>query len=445
MNIYRLINLVVIALLILLTTVARAQDSATNLTPMEQKTVVDSIGNKLKANYVFPEVADKMAERIKNNLQKGDYNSIIDPQEFAGKLTDDLRAVSNDKHIRVMFAPKRIAEHKQMVTAEDSLKFRNSYIANLKRNNFGFKEVKILEGNIGYLDLRSFSDTQYASETAVAAMNFLSNTDAMIIDLRHNGGGSPAMIQLITSYLFESEPVHLNNFYWRPTDRNTQTWTLPHVPGKRSPDVPVYILTSSSTFSAAEEFCYNLKNLERATLIGETTGGGAHPGGTQTATDRFTIWIPTGRAINPITNTNWEGTGVTPHIEVKADEALVTAQIKALEGLINKSDNEETMEFYNWSLRELKARSNPVKLEESVLKSYVGAYGPRVVSFENGKLFYQRGAGTKYELVPLSQNEFMLIGLSYFRIQLLSENNEVVALEGHYEGGRTDKNLKTKG
>ncbi|TDI69236.1 MAG: peptidase [Bacteroidetes bacterium] len=445
MNIYRLINLVVIALLILLTTMARAQDLATNLTSKEKETVVDSIGNKLKASYIFPEVADKMAELIEGNLQKGTYDLIEEPQEFANKLTEDLRSVSNDKHVRVVFDPERIAEYEQVVTAEDSLKFQNNYIANLKRNNFGFKEVKILEGNIGYLDLRSFSDTQYAGETAVAAMNFLSNANALIIDLRHNGGGSPAMIQLITSYLYDSEPVHLNNFYWRPTDRNTQTWTLPHVPGKRSPDVPVYILTSSSTFSAAEEFCYNLKNLERATLIGETTGGGAHPGGSEKATDRFMIWIPTGRAINPITNTNWEGTGVTPHIEVKADEALVTAQIKALEGLIDKSDTEETIEFYNWSLRELKAMSKPVKLEESVLKSYVGTYGPRVVSFENGKLFYQRGTGTKYELVPLSQNEFMLIGLSYFRIQLLSENNEVVALEGHYEGGRTDKNLKAKG
>jgi len=424
---------------------ARAQDLATNLTSKEKETVVDSIGNKLKASYIFPEVADKMAELIEGNLQKGTYDLIEEPQEFANKLTEDLRSVSNDKHVRVVFDPERIAEYEQVVTAEDSLKFQNNYIANLKRNNFGFKEVKILEGNIGYLDLRSFSDTQYAGETAVAAMNFLSNVNALIIDLRHNGGGSPAMIQLITSYLYDSEPVHLNNFYWRPTDRNTQTWTLPHVPGKRSPDVPVYILTSSSTFSAAEEFCYNLKNLERATLIGETTGGGAHPGGSEKATDRFMIWIPTGRAINPITNTNWEGTGVTPHIEVKADEALVTAQIKALEGLIDKSDTEETIEFYNWSLRELKAMSKPVKLEESVLKSYVGTYGPRVVSFENGKLFYQRGTGTKYELVPLSQNEFMLIGLSYFRIQLLSENNEVVALEGHYEGGRTDKNLKAKG
>jgi len=203
-------------------------------------------------------------------------------------------------------------------------------------------------------------------------------------------------------------------------------------------------LTSNRTFSAAEEFCYNLKNLKRATLIGETTGGGAHPGGSQIANERFMVWIPTGRAINPITNTNWEGTGVTPHIEVKADEALTIARIKALEDLIDNTDNEENTHFYNWSLRELKSISNPVILEDSVLKSFIGTYGPRVISFENGKLFYQRDSGTKYELVPLSQNEFRLIGLSYFRVKFLSENNKIVALKGLYEAGNTDKHLKNK-
>ena len=426
------------------TTKVVAQDIDTGLTSKQISVVIDSIGNKLKANYIFPEVADKMAEKIEDNEQKGFYKLIDDPRDFANKLTEDLRSISKDKHIRVIYDPERIMEFNQRVTAEDSIKFLNNYVANLKKNNFGFKEVKILGGNIGYLDLRSFSDVEYAGETATAAMNFLSNTDAIIIDLRNNGGGSPAMIQLITSYLYNSEPVHLNNFYWRPTDRYTQTWTLPHVPGNRNPDAAVYILTSNRTFSAAEEFCYNLKNLKRATLIGETTGGGAHPGGSQIANERFMVWIPTGRAINPITNTNWEGTGVSPHIEVKADEALTIARIKALEDLIDNTDNEENTHFYNWSLRELKSISNPVILEDSVLKSFIGTYGPRVISFENGKLFYQRGSGTKYELVPLSQNEFRLKGLSYFRVQFLSENNKVVALKGLYEAGNTDKHLKNK-
>ena len=204
----------------------------------------------------------------------------------------------------------------------------------------------------------------------------------------------------------------------------------------------MYVLTSNRTFSAAEEFSYNLKNLKRATLVGETTGGGAHPGGTVIATDRFTVWVPTGRAINPITNTNWEGTGVSPHIEVKAEDALTVAHMKALETFAAKNKGTELESFYSWPIAALKAKHNQLKLEESKLKSYVGVYGPRVITFENGKLFYQRDEGTKYELLPYSDSEFMLIGLDYFRVKFLSENNKVTAIEGHYDSGRVDKNLK---
>lgn len=432
----------VVTLLIFQTFPLFAQ-SDKSLNEQEQNTVVDSIGNQLKENYVFPEVADKMISKITNNLKKGVYKTIDDPREFATKLTEDLRSVSHDKHLRVIFDPARIAAQNQDISSEDSLASLNSRIETMKRSNFGFQEVKILEGNIGYLDLRSFSDTNYASETAISAMNFLSNADAVIIDLRQNGGGSPSMIQLITSYFYGSEPVHLNNFYWRPTDQRTQTWTLPYVPGNRYPNTPIYILTSGSTFSAAEEFSYNLKNMERATLIGETTGGGAHPGGTVPVTDRFMVWVPSGRAINPITNTNWEGTGVTPHIEVPSNEAIETAHIKALERLKNDNNTKEVNQFYGWTLDALKAKNKEVLIEESVLKSYVGTYGPRVIHFENNTLFYQRGTGTKYELIPMSKNEFMLKGLAYFRIKFLSENNKVVALEGNYQNGRSDKNLKT--
>jgi len=435
---------IIAAFLLLLTTQLNAQENTELLTLKEQQTVVDSIGSKLNANYVFPETAAEMVASIESKLGNGDYKSIQDPQEFATTLTADLQAISNDKHIRVNFAPDQIADQQQAVTAEDSIAFLNRYVNRMKRNNFGFKEVKIMAGNIGYLDLRSFSNVEYAGETAVSAMNFLSNTDAIIIDLRNNGGGSPAMIQLITSYLFGSDPVHLNNFYWRPSDSNSQTWTLPHVSGTRSPDTPVYVLTSGGTFSAAEEFSYNLKNLERATLIGETTGGGAHPGGSVVATDRFMVWVPTGRAINPITNTNWEGTGVSPHIEVPAAEALNVAHMKALEVLMENNKNEDLQAFYEWPLAELNLKTNPVTLDVKTLKSFAANYGPRMVTFENGTLFYQRGTGTKYELFPFSDHEFMLKGLDSFRIRFLSEGNKIVALQGLYDSGQMDRNAKGK-
>ena len=252
------------------------------------------------------------------------------------------------------------------------------------------------------------------------------------------------MIQLITSYLYDADPVHLNNFYYRPTDEHTQTWTLPHVPGQRRPDIDVYVLTSNRTFSAAEEFSYNLKNLKRATLIGETTGGGAHPGGTQIATDRFTVWVPTGRAINPISKTNWEGTGVKPHIEVPAAEALVTAQIKVLEKLIEKEADEEMKIGFEWSLQSLKAESKPVEVKTEILKTYVGNYGVRQITFEKDKLYYQRKGNAKHEMKPLAEDLFMFEEIPYFRLKIMKENDEVVGLKGLYRNGHTDQSLKDK-
>src|SRR5262249_6744024 len=146
--------------------------------------------------------------------------------------------------------------------------------------------------------------------------------DAIVFDLRQNGGGSPEMIRFLTSYLFEA-PTHLNDMVDREGKTVEEWWTTKDVPGRRpKTDVPVYVLTSQRTFSGAEEFSYNLKNLKRATLVGETTGGGAHPVRGEQLNDRFAIRIPFMRACNPITKTNWEGTGVEPDVKVPAAEAL---------------------------------------------------------------------------------------------------------------------------
>jgi len=184
--------------------------------------------------------------------------------------------------------------------------------------------------------------------------------------------------------------------------------------------------------------------LERATLIGETTGGGAHPGGPVTATDKFIVWVPSGRAINPITETNWEGVGVIPHIKVAASQALEIAQIKALESLIEETDDAELKRFYKWHLDGIKSIIEPVIIEQLTLESYIGTYGPRVISMENNILYYQRIGRNKHELVPLSNNEFQPKDMSSFRIKFISEEGQITALEGHYDNGRSDRNLKDK-
>ncbi len=408
----------------------------------ELKEVIDSVSKMLEDRYVFPDTGKSMGEYIKKKNNEGKYNSISNPVAFADSLTKDIRFISNDLHLRVRFNPEEIAERKSFRSVEDSLAFVERRKVEARKNNFGFQELKILEGNIGYLDLRGFYYvTNESGAIAEAAMNFLSNTDALIIDIRNNGGGSPAMIQLISSYLFSDQPVHLNNFYFRPTDRIDQTWTLPYVPGNRMPDTDVYILTSKNSFSAAEEFCYNLKHLNRATLIGEITGGGAHPGGLHIATDRFSVWVPTGRAINPVTNTNWEGTGVEPHFIVPANQALGMAKVEAIKKIMQRAGNSNSFK-YQWILDGWKAEENPVEISSQILKSYSGNYGPRAITFENEKLYYQREGGSKHLLIPMTETLFRIEAIPYFRLKIIYENGTITGVKGLYDDGRSDFNEK---
>jgi len=300
--------------------------------------VIDSIVRNLNESYVFPDVAKKMEAALREQAQKGAYDQINSASAFARKLTEDLQAISHDKHLRVRYSPEPVPEmgaHREP-TAEQRENFRRF----ARRVNYGFEKVERLPGNIGYLDLRGFLDPEMGGETVASAMNFLANTDALIIDLRQNGGGDPAMVALICSYLFGNEPVHLNDLYWREGNRIEQFWTKPSVPGKRYEGKDVYVLTSSRTFSGAEEFTYNLKNLKRATIVGETTGGGANPGDSLRVHEHFSMFVPTGRAVNPITRTNWEGTGVRPDVEVSQELALKTAYLLALRKAAEKNTDE---------------------------------------------------------------------------------------------------------
>jgi len=291
--------------------------------------VIDGALKALNDNYVFPEVAKKMEQAIRERQQHKEYDSITSARTFAQTLGDNLREVSHDKHLGVFYSAEPIPpERSNREPSPEEIEQQRVFLA---RVNFGFEKVERMVGNIGYLDLRAFQPAAFVGDTAAAAMNFLANTEALIIDLRQNGGGDPATVALISSYLFAPAPVHLNDLYWRPGNETHQWWTLPYVPGKRLVGKDVYVLTSQRTFSAAEEFTYNLKNLKRATIVGETTGGGAHPGGPHRINDHFAVGVPSGRAINPISKTDWEGTGVEPDVKVPAARALKTAHLMALE------------------------------------------------------------------------------------------------------------------
>jgi hypothetical protein len=290
-----------------------------------RRRVIDGVDANLAEFYIDAAVARQMQEAVQAHEKAGEYDSITDGDAFAAQLTKDLRAVSHDKHLGVNFNPFKMPERKAP-NPGDIAQMRQQ----MRHNNCAFKKVEVLPGNIGYVKFDGFMDADACAPTVVAAMSFVAYADALIFDLRENGGGDPAMVTFIASYLFD-KPTHLNDLYNRKEDSTRQFWTLSYVPGERLAKQPVFVLTSKRTFSGAEEFSYDLKNQKRATIVGETTGGGAHPVGGHLVADYFMVGVPFAKAINPVSKTNWEGTGVEPDVKVPAADALTAAEKLATE------------------------------------------------------------------------------------------------------------------
>jgi hypothetical protein len=398
--------------------------------------VVKKIGALLRENYVFPDVADKAGKLIQEQLAKGAYSAIASPQALCEQLTKDLQSVSHDKHMRVFMAPP------QPDKKEDPEARELRFIRQDAHNNFGFYKLERLSGNVGYLDLRGFSPAEFGGATAIAAMNFLANSDAVIIDLRKNGGGDPSMIQLISSYFFK-EHTHLNNLYWRKGNRTDQFWTLPYVPGKSMAETPLYILTSARTFSGAEEFTNNMKVLKRAKIIGETTGGGANPGGFFPIAAGLGMFIPTGRAVNPVTGTNWEGTGVEPDEKVPAKDAFNVAYKEALQSIDSASKDRQAKADAAWALAGLEAQLDPATVSADLMASYSGNYGSRHVTSQNGNLFLQLENGPKMKLVPMTAQMFSIEGAEAPRLRFtLASPGKPATLTELYPNGRKNETAR---
>ncbi len=306
------------------------------ITQAERAQAIERLLTELGDHYVFPDKTKAVRAAIRARMAKGEYNAIVMGNALGDALTAHVNAILKDAHFGVVFNrdPEPATQSSSEPTAEE-LERRKQRAAFF---NGGFARVERLPGNIGYLALEGFSGSARAAEAAAAAMQFLAGTGALIIDLRDNHGGSPEMVATLCSYFFD-QSVHLNDIYWREGDSTRQYWTSTSVAGPRYLEREVYVLTSSRTASAGEEFAYDLQQLKRATLVGEVTWGGANPGKFISLTPHFSAFIPTGRAINPITKTNWEGTGVKPDIEVKADDALHVAEKKALEKLAQSTSD----------------------------------------------------------------------------------------------------------
>ena len=297
---------------------------ARTLNAAKRAAVVDKIAKALETSYVKADKATSMAAAIRAHLAKGDYDTITDGEDFAKRLTDDLHADTRDLHMHVDFGPHPKEEPPPPPEAEQ--------LEQLRKINFGFGNIERLPGNIAHVVIDFFPDAKHESVRKGIGdlMSQVADADALIIDLRDNGGGDSDTVVFTASYVFDDRPVHLNDIYEREANKTTPAWTLAKVPGKRfGRKKPVFVLTSNRTFSGGEDLAYSLQMTKRAPVIGETTGGGAHPVKLVSLDDQFAITMPYAESISPITHGNWEGTGVVPDVPTTADAALDEAVKRA--------------------------------------------------------------------------------------------------------------------
>jgi hypothetical protein len=408
--------------------------------------IVDSITAVIDSVYVLEDPAKRIVAGLRQKLADGEYDDLTDPAEFARKLYEDAQAISHDGHFRIaamMPLDPAVVEAQQDEDPADVERRRR-----LRRaRNYGFKKAEILSGGVGYLRFDQFAHGDEALAAAAAAVNFLANSNAVILDLRQNGGGSASMIRFICGYLFE-EKAHLINWDIRAEKKTVQSYSADYVPGRRITEQPVYVLTSGSTFSAAEEFTFDLKNLERAIIVGDTTGGGGHTVASYVYDfDNFRIGIriPYGRAYNPENNEGWEGVGVIPHIAVPAEKALETAHADALRKLLEAEEDEQFKAGLEWALRDLDSRLNPIQLSKKEMKKYVGEYGPRRIYIDDGTLYYKRTDRSPHKLAYMGDDLFRVGDLDYFRLTFeKNKSGKVVKVIGLYDSGRTDEHKRNK-
>lgn len=402
--------------------------------------IVDTLAKMVEQEYLFPDKAKAAAKLIREQLRKGAYDSLAWLPDFTSKVTEDLRSVTHDRHLGVWARP---TEALQVYRLPDSVQTQQR-LARQRYNNFGFEKIERLSCNIGYLKLNQFVPGEEAAEIAIGAMRVLANSDALIIDLRENGGGYPEMIQLISSYFFD-ERTHLNSFICPRDGKPEQFWTYAHVEGKRLSDTPLFILQSDYSFSAAEEFSYNLQALKRATIIGDTTGGGAHDNHTYGLPDLgVEISIPFTRAVNPITGTNWEGVGVIPDIACPDSLAMDFARLEAAKAILPSLTDKRQRRDCQWLIDGLNGTLHPVTLSQSELENFVGIYGPRKIEFRDGTLYYARDNGEPRKLTPIANRRFSVADVPFFRIEFAGDPGQpAVAILGMYDDGHVDRSDRT--
>ncbi len=395
----------------------------------EQKVVViEKVLELIKVNYIFPEKFDQIEREINNKLNKNEYDIFNNPQEFLNQLNQDLQTAAQDRHLKISFNPQLVSQ-----IIEDSKKEENEptdytpeLLSWIKFENYGMRKVERMDGNIGYLKFDQFTDLQLAKEIITGVMNFICSSSAIILDLRDNGGGDADASEFFINYFFP-DGEKLGDVKFRK-DSQSKEIIIKHEPSiqKISENVPVYILVSNKTASAAEAVSYILQQFKRAIVIGEPTSGKANPGELFAVNDFLYMMIPTGYVTVLPTGTNWEGSGVIPDIKIDPLLALPEA-VEEICSILEKQDtNEDHRILYRWISEQYEAQQNQQFPSEQYIKNIIGNYeNDRKIIFENGIVYCISSTGFKRRLTYMGNQTFMMEGRDDYRLRF--QDNKKIA------------------
>jgi hypothetical protein len=383
----------------------------------DRKPVLRRIGEVLIERYVYKDVAERCAAHLQSEAARFE---IDDPEKFALAITNELRTVCDDRHFELIV-------QRPPTSTNAAPQDPNWWVEPLRRRNHDFNEVRRLPGNVGYLELLSFPPPDVAGTTAAGAMNFLSSSDAVIIDLRRNSGGTGDMVIFLATYFFD-RVTPLTNTERRAQGTITQDRTLPFVPGPRLTTQDVFVLTSRATFSAAEGLAFALQQVRRATIVGETTKGGANAGRYVDVSPEFRLFVSNAHATSVATGKSWDKVGVQPDIAIDAADALQRAHAEALRALIAKAKDADRKRELEWLLE---PRGTPLSAER--VQQLAGDYGRYRLRAHRGQLLYSFDNGPERPLVPIRENLFAIEGIETRRVETDGQRLIIHASDGKRE------------
>ncbi len=437
---YKLILL--IPMFLVCSGISIAQGADTNLGEKEKKEIITKALELIEENYVFPERYEQIEKEIEQRLSKKEYSAYGNHEEFLKKLNRDLQTIGRDRHLRISYSPplvKQITEDRKNGGSSSPV-FTPELLNWIKFENYGLRKVERLEGNIGYFKFDRFTDLVLAKESIIGAMNFIGNSSAIIIDLTDNGGGASETSELIVNY-FLPDGQKLGEVKFRNNPVAKETVVMPDPSVTKIPaQVPVYILVSNKTASAAEAVSYVLQQFKRAKVVGGQTSGKANPGELFVVNDSLYMMVPTGSFSVLPTGTNWEGSGVTPDFVIDPLLALPKAITEICSLLEQNDENNEHRILYRWINDQYSAQLNPETPTQNFVIRITGNYdNGGTIIYENGIVYYVGSTGVKRKLTYMNNNIFMIEGRSDYRLRFPSDQESVKYYEVLWFDGTFEK------